>query len=193
MRMGQKGKVVTPGEDIAASEEFTVGEGTYERDGRIFASVAGGVDLDRGEMVARVKAANPPRALAVGDVVLGEVSDVRGTMVNLQSIAPEEGGRRATGGDAGTIHISKVSDGRSDDLRELFRLGDVVRARVCQVRPSLQLTTAGADLGVVKAFCTRCRAPLSLVKGELRCDGCERAERRKLAKGYSSPTFFEEG
>jgi len=186
-------KVVMPGEEIATSEEFVVGEGTYEREGKILASVTGRVELDKGEMVARVKGLNPPRLLKAGDVVLGEVSDVRATMVNIQSIAPEEEGRRMTGQDMATIHISKVTDGRSDDLREMFRLGDVVRAKVIQVKPSLQLTTAGVDFGVVKAFCTRCRAPMALKKSELTCDNCERIERRKLAKGYSSPTFFGEG
>lgn len=186
-------KVVMPGEEIATSEEFVAGEGTYEREGKILASVTGRVELDKGEMVARVKGLNPPRLLNVGDTILGEVTDVRGTMVNIQSIAPEEDGRRMTGQDMGTIHISKVTDGRSDDLRELFRLGDVVRAKVIQVKPSLQLTTAGPDLGVLKAFCTKCRAPMTLKKAELTCDNCERTERRKLAKGYSSPTFFDEG
>ncbi len=189
--MGQQGKVATPGEDIAASEEFAAGDGAYERDGRIFAAVAGSVILDRSAMVASVRARNPPKAFAAGDVVLGEVTDVRGTMVNLQHVVPEAGGRKPTGGDAGTIHISKVSEGRTDDIRELFRLGDVVRAKVVQSKPSLQLTTAGAELGVVKALCTRCRAPLQLAKGELRCDACERTEYRKVAKGYSSPRYFE--
>jgi exosome complex component CSL4 len=189
--MGQQSKVATPGEDIAASEEFSAGEGAYELDGRIIATVAGRVVLDKGTMVASVRAANPPRFFAPGDIVLGEVSEVRGTMVNLQSVVPEAGGRKPAGGDAGTIHISKVSEGRTDDLREMFRLGDVVRAKVVQARPSLQLTTAGADFGVVKALCMRCRAPMALAKGELRCEGCERTERRKMAKGYSSPKFFE--
>jgi exosome complex component CSL4 len=142
-RSGDGRKVVMPGEEIATSEEFAVGEGTYEREGKILASVTGFVELDNGEMVARVLGLNPPRLLKAGDTILGEVSEVRGTMVNIQSIAPEEAGRRMTGQDMGTIHISKVTDGRSDDLRELFRLGDVVRAKVIQVKPSLQLTTAG--------------------------------------------------
>ena len=186
-------KVVMPGEEIAISEEYVVGDGTYERDGKIFASVAGHVELDKNEMVARVKGLNPPVLLKAGDTILGEVSEIRARMVNVQSIAREEPGRRMTGQDMGTIHISKVTDGRSDDLRELFRLGDVVRAKVLQVKPSLQLTTAGAELGVIKAFCTKCRTPLVMKKGELSCGNCERVERRKLAKGYSSPTFFEGG
>ncbi|MFH0816184.1 MAG: exosome complex RNA-binding protein Csl4 [Methanobacteriota archaeon] len=192
-RSGDGRKVVMPGEEIAASEEFVVGEGTYEREGRIFASVTGTVELDKLDMVARVRALNAPRQLKAGDTIVGAVSEIRGTMVNIQTIAPEEDGRRMTGQDMGTIHISKVTEGRSDDLREMFRLGDVVRAKVIQVKPSLQLTTAGPDFGVIKAFCTKCRAPLALRKGDLRCDNCERIERRKLAKGYSSPAFFEEG
>jgi exosome complex component CSL4 len=190
--MGKKGDgsgVVMPGDDIAASEEYAAGSGTYERDGRIISSVIGKVELDRGAMVARVSASNPPRQLAIGDVVLAPVSDVRGSMVNLQPIFIEGECWRAAA-EQGSLHVSKVSDGRSDDLREQFRLGDVVRAKICQVKPSVQMTTVGPEYGVVKAFCTRCRGPMEARGGELWCEACERAERRKLAKGYSAPRFF---
>jgi exosome complex component CSL4 len=182
-----------PGEDIAASEEFSVGEGTHEKDGRIFSSVAGFVALDAREMVARVVPINPPGSIAVGDFVLGEVTEVRGTMVNVGQLTADGDGRKAVGGDSGTLHISKVADGRTEDLRELFRIGDIVRAKVVQVKPSLQLATAGPDLGVVKAYCTRCRAALEPDAGNLKCGACERVERRKMARGYSIPRLFRDG
>src|SRR4030067_254438 len=58
----------------------------------------------------------------------------------------------------GTIHISNVSEEYTEDIHDMFRLGDVVRAKVIQTKPSLQLTTAEGLLGVVKALRGECRA-----------------------------------
>lgn len=182
-------KVVMPGDEIAISEEYICGEGTYERDGKILAAVPGHVELDEREKVARVVGFNPPPVLKPEAIVLGVVSEVRNNMVTVQQLEIEGVGRAIAGDDMGTLHISKISENFTEDIREMFRLGDVVRAKVAQARPSIQLSTAGAELGVIKAFCTKCREPLVPQKGGLWCDNCERTERRKTAKGYSTPTF----
>jgi exosome complex component CSL4 len=177
-------QLVLPGDEIATSEEYICGEGTYERDGKILSSVPGRVELDAREKVARVLALNPPPALKSGDIVLGSVGEIRNTMVTLQDLEVEGVERSIPGGDMATLHISRIVEGRTEDIREAYRLGDIVRAKVSQVKPSVQVTTAGPELGVVKAFCTRCREPLVLQKGTLVCDNCERREPRKVAKGY---------
>src|SRR5256712_7401032 len=67
----------------------------------------------------------------------------------------------------------------------MYRLGDIIRAKVIQVKPSVQLTTAERDLGVVKARCSVCRGPLEVRGRELYCPRDERTERRKLAADYA--------
>src|SRR5207244_12103745 len=61
----------------------------------------------------------------------------------------------------------------------------VIRAKVVQVKPSVQLTTAESDLGVVKAVCSVCRGPLELRDRDLYCPRDERTEQRKLAADYA--------
>src|SRR2546426_746488 len=85
----------------------------------------------------------------------------------------------------GTIHISNVSEEYTEDIHDMYRLGDVIRAKVIQVKPSLQLTTAERDLGVVKALCSVCRGPLELRGKDLYCPRDERTEHRKLAADYA--------
>ncbi len=178
-------KMVLPGDQIAVAEEFEPGEGTYERNGLVFAATPGVLLLDAANRVARVRAFNPPAELHVGDIVYGVVDDIRGMMATATILAIHGRTRQISGESEGTIHISNVSEDYTEDIRDMYRLGDVIRAKVIQVKPSLQLTTAEANLGVVKALCSVCRGPLEMRGRELYCPRDERTERRKLAADYA--------
>lgn len=177
-------KMVLPGDQIAVAEEYEPGEGTYERDGLVFASTPGVLRLDEQNRVARVRPFNPPAELQVGDIVYGAVDDIRGMMATTTLEAIHGRDRQISGENEGTIHISNVSEEYTEDIRDMYHLGDIIRAKVIQVKPSVQLTTAEPDLGVVKAFCGQCRGPLDLRGRELYCPRCEHSERRKLARDY---------
>jgi exosome complex component CSL4 len=178
-------KLVLPGDEVAVAEEFEAGEGTYERSGLIFAATPGVLYLDPNNRVARVRAFNPPAELRPGDIVYGVVDDIRGMMATA-TVQAVHGRSRAISGEAeGTIHISNVSEEYTEDIHDMFHLGDVIRAKVIQTKPSVQLTTAEPVLGVVKALCSQCRGPLVAQDRDLYCPRCERTERRKLAADYS--------
>lgn len=182
----EKGKTVFPGEEVAISEEYIPGDGTYEAGGKIYAALVGELNLDRSDMVARVRGYNPPLELKPGDIVIGNVEDVKSSMVIVEVVAVEGKNRSITGETEGTIHISKVSEGYTRDIGREYRSGDIIRARVLQVKPSLQLATNARDLGVVKAFCSRCRSPLELKGRELYCQQDERSEPRKISTEYDN-------
>jgi len=177
-------KIVLPGDEIAVAEEFEPGEGTYERDGLVFAATPGVLILDSQNRVARVRAFNPPAELKVGDIVYAVVDDIRGMMATATIQAIHGRSRQISGEAEGTIHISNVSEDYTEDIHDKFHLGDIVRAKVIQVKPSVQLTTAEPNLGVVKAICSICREPLELRGQDLYCPRDERTERRKIAADY---------
>ncbi len=178
-------KMVLPGDEIAVAEEFEPGEGTYEARGLVFAATPGVLELDPANRVARVRAFNPPAELRVGDIVYGVVDDIRGMMATATIQAIHGRTRQISGESGGTIHISNVSEEYTEDIHDMYRLGDIIRAKVIQVKPSLQLTTAEPTLGVVKALCSVCRGPLEMRGRELYCPRDERSERRKLAADYA--------
>jgi len=182
--------MVLPGEEIAVAEEFEPGEGTYERNGLVFVAVPGVLELDSENRVARVRAFNPPAELKVGDIAYGVVDDIRGMMATATILAIHGRARQISGQSEGTIHISNVSEDYTEDIHDKFRLGDIIRAKVIQVKPSLQLTTAEPDLGVVKALCSVCRGPLEMRDRDLYCPRDERTERRKLAADYADLRLF---
>jgi exosome complex component CSL4 len=177
-------KLVLPGELVAVSEEFMAGEGTYDKDGKIYSSFVGEVDLDTQHKVARVKAFNPPIQLKVGDVVYGTVRDLKETMAMI-TLFQAEGTERAISGETeASLHISKISSGYTDSIRNELRKTDIVRGVVIQVNPSLQLATDRDNLGVLRASCSRCRTPLVRKGRDLYCNSCERGERRKVASDF---------
>ena len=179
-------KLVLPGDQIAVAEEFEPGEGTYERNGLVFASTPGVLRLDEQSRVARVQPFNPPAELQSGDIVYAVVDDIRGMMATATVSAIHGRDRSISGETNGTIHISNVSEEYTEDIRDMYHLGDIIRAKVIQTKPSVQLTTAEPDLGVVRALCGVCRGPLEMRGRDLFCPRCERTERRKVARDYDN-------
>jgi len=178
------GRLVLPGDEVAVVEEFEPGEGTYEMDGRVRAAVVGLLELDPNRRVARIQPFNPPAELHAGDIVYATVEDLKSAMAVVTILAIHGRQRQITGETEGAIHISKISDTYTDDIRDAFHSGDFVRAKVIQAKPSVQLTTAEPSLGVVRALCSNCRGPLERRGSELRCPRDERTERRKLASDF---------
>src|SRR5437879_5661726 len=135
-------KMVLPGDEIATAEEFEPGEGTYEKNGLVFAATPGVLVLDPGNRVARVRAFNPPAELRVGDIVYGVIDDIRGMMATANILAIHGRARQISGESEGPIDISNVSEDYTDDIHDKLRLGDVIRAKVVQDRKSTRLNSS---------------------------------------------------
>ncbi|HXZ23295.1 MAG TPA: exosome complex RNA-binding protein Csl4 [Methanomassiliicoccales archaeon] len=180
---------VLPGDEVAEAEEFLPGEGTYEENGKIYAALAGELELDDEEKTVTVKATNPMIELKGGESVFCAVTDVRSVMAICEVVAVEGVERNVTGDTNGTIHISKMSQDYTQDASREMRPSDIIRAKVISSKPSVQLTTAGDHLGVVKALCRRCRAPLVRNEKGLYCNNCDRYESRKVADDYGAVEY----
>ena len=182
------GKVVIPGEDIGTVEMFEAGEGTYvTEDGRIRSSLYGKLITDTQALRAAVVPLHRPNKLRVGDVVYGTIHDNK-TGLSLAFVEKVEGTKRALAQDNfAAIHIAEADDRYVDELGQVFRPSDMIRARVSMVEPTLKLSTKGPEFGVVKAFCGNCRAPMEIsrrMSGTLWCENCKRGESRKISTWY---------
>lgn len=177
---------VFPGDEVAIEEEYLASEGTFAKDGKVYAAQIGRLVLDDEECVAKVISPNPPNVLVPGDVVYAKVGDIRSTMATADVLV-KEGTARPIGSETyGTIHVSKIADKYCDDPGKELRKGDIVRATVTSVKPSLQLSTKGEHFGVIKSLCGRCKTPLIRKGGALYCEKCERTVPRKLADDYGN-------
>ena len=181
------GDFVVPGDFLATAEEFVPSDGAYEDDGKIYSACTGVVlvDVQTKHISVLSRTSGPPK-LKRGDTVIGRVEDVREQSANVYiGVLKGREKRELPLPNMGTIHISQVRTGYARDMSHQFKSGDIVRARVLDARREpVQLSTAAADLGVIVASCSRCRAPLKLEDSKLLCSECGNVEFRKLASDY---------
>ncbi|MCK5548063.1 MAG: exosome complex RNA-binding protein Csl4, partial [Thermoplasmata archaeon] len=122
-------------------------------------------------------------------VVFGKVTDIRSPIVTVEIYKLKGLDRGVAGDKMASLHISNLSSGYTEDIRSEVRIGDIVQAKVTQVHPSIQLTTVGRDLGVVRAHCITCRKTLERRGKDLYCSDCDRSEPRTLSDDYDNLTL----
>lgn len=180
---------VFPGDEVAVEEEYLASDGTFAKDGKIYASQIGILELDDEDCIAKVVSPNPPNILKTGDVVYAIVQDIRKTMATADVVC-KEGTERGLGGETyATIHVSKISSGYTDDVSRELRKGDYIRALVTGTSPSLQLATKDAHYGVIRSLCGACKTELVKKGNGLYCRKCEKPFTRKLADDYGDVDF----
>ena len=183
--MIKDGVLVFPGERIATTEELLSGHNTYAVDGTIISGILGNVHIDKEKMSVEVSPlTDTPRSLKKDDIVLCEIKKTTKSMVLVDLVHVAGKNRVVFGEKVATIHISNVSREYVSQTDQKYRIGDIARAKVIQVQPSVKLSTVGPDLGVIKAFCVNCRNVLQRKKDNLECPVCGRIETRKVAEDY---------
>ncbi|MFB3764410.1 MAG: exosome complex RNA-binding protein Csl4 [Methanotrichaceae archaeon] len=177
---------VLPGDVVGSAEEYVPGDCTYVRGGVIYASTAGLVNIDSETRSASViPKTNAPPKLCSGDIVIGEVIDLKDSLV-VVSLAFKKGyENRPLSDKEATIHISNVRNSYVKDLRHMFSLRDIIKAKIVDDR-QMRLSTGDEDLGVIKAYCNRCMTGLVRKDGRLVCPSCSNTETRKLSASYGS-------
>ncbi len=183
----EKGKTVLPGDLIGTCEEFTPKSGTYVDKGNIYASASGIVKINTKERsISVTPVTNTPPHLQVGDIVIGQVTDVKDSVALVEIAGIKgRGEREIVNADQAAIHVSNVKDAYVKELYYEFAPFDIVKARVIDLR-NMRLTTVNKELGVMKAYCGNCRAVLKKDDGKLKCPRCERTETRKLSSDYGT-------
>lgn len=187
MKVGS-GDFVMPGDFLSVSEQFLPGFGAYEDDGEIKSSIPGNVLINNKQKeISVISKSGGPTLLEVGDIVYGQIKDVRGQRALIDVHSKKGTNRQLALPYMAAIHISQATPNYIDKLVDAFRIGDMIEARVIKIiGDNLDLNTEDEDCGVVKAMCTRCRSYLRISdnKNELYCDVCKRNEKRKISKNY---------
>lgn len=169
---------------MATAEESLGGEGTFEEDGKIFSSSAGPQVNDSRSHSVGVASEGEVRMLREGDLVYAMITDLF-DMVAAVKFQPAEirGVRIGASSNSAYLRIPEIQRGYTEQFRDFIRIGDVIRARVKEVKPlGIYLTMVDQDLGVIKAFCSQCRTQLELRGRLLSCPNCGNKESRKLAE-----------
>jgi exosome complex component CSL4 len=182
-----KKEFVIPGDYIGVAEEFLPGNGAYEENGKIYATLVGDLDLDMSRRSASViSKTNVVPQIKEGDIVYGEVVSVKPQMVYVDLLALEGyADKKLSANTKARIYVSQTDKKYVKTISTEFRNGDVVRARVVDTQgDAVRLSTAEDNLGVIRAVCGVCKKTLQLKDGRLECDYCSSKETRKTANDY---------
>jgi len=178
-----KSKLVVPGQQIAVSEEGEASTGAMESDGAVYATVAGNVIVDPQTYAISVKSPRSLVPLREGDIVNGLVHDIYDTvaLIEFEPVA-SSGERKSYTNRFAYLRISEVSKGYVENFRDVLRIGDVLLARVREIKPlGIYLSIMDSGLGVVKARCSVCRHELRNAGRIMECPNCRNRETRKMA------------
>jgi len=179
------GDLLFPGDYIATSEEYIPGEGTYEEDGNIFSAVMGDLKLNRDEMMAEVcPRGRSPVCLKDDDVVIGRVAKILKGYVFVDIYCTNLTEHEVTGKTSARLHVSRISGKYINDATHAFSENDIIRALVVSTEPSLEISTARSDLGIIKSTCHGCGETFLAEAGKLSCENCDIIIRRKIAGDY---------
>jgi exosome complex component CSL4 len=178
------GTFVVPGERLGVVEEFDPGRGTVEVNGIVYSSQTGTAAVDAKRHVVSVKtAAGPVVVPEEGSSVTGVVEKVQEKMAIVNIVLVD--GKKMVLPFTGMLHISNSSPRFERIMSEVCKPNDILRAKVIDTSQRIpKLTTIGRDLGVIKAYCSRCGNELVLSGRILRCGVCRNVERRRLAEDF---------
>lgn len=177
-----------PGTPLAHSEELLPGPGTYDDGSQIRAALFGHEEVDPETMQIRVRPAGKSvAAIEKGDIVVGQVTYIKPealASVHILGVRGKEG-RSLLQTVEGTLHVSKIDARYIKDVRDEYRGGDIIRAKVIGLKGGPQLATDRPDLGCIRAFSPEGNE-LVLQGRQLKDLETGKVEHRKLASDYGS-------
>ena len=188
MNSKTKKEVTVPGEHVGIQEEYESGFGTYNEEGEIYSSSTGKLVLDREKHTAEVRASTRiPKIQKTGTITLGEVVRSKGQTV-MVDLEPFES-RKFTfvpSDKSAIIHVSNIKDEYIDDVNTQYKVGDIVRVKIKdESKHTVELTTDQGNLGVVKAYCAKCRNVVDKIgRDKVKCPKCGKVDTRKTANDY---------
>lgn len=165
-------QMVIPG-DVLADKEYQSGRGTFKEDDKICSSLVGLVAVrDKKISVIPIQSKYIPKR---GDVVIGEITDIRFSMWNLNINSPY----------SGILPASDVFGKEKRDLSKAFVVGDVLFLRVVDVDEvkKVKLGLKGRGLGKFRdgilIYITPTKVPrligkkgsmINMIKDETKCE-----------------------
>ena len=179
---------VLPGALIGTNEEFTAGSETFVRGGDIFSLVTGTVRVDnKRRIISVVPIITTPPVIKEGDIVVGEIFNVRDSMVLLRIGGIKGEGERAFQAPVAAIHVSNVKNAYVKDISKEFGIFDIIKAKVINLE-NTRLSTSDDELGVMRSLCPVCRTPMvrDAGKDKLKCPSCGNIQSRKIASGFGT-------
>lgn len=178
---------VYPGKFVGTAEEFIPSHGLYEEDGKIYSNATGELELDAKNHTAKVIfKTRIPKLQGVKTITYGVVADVSKQVAVVDLVpAKSKTFEFVPAGISAVLHISNIRRGYVDSFETELKIGDILRVAIIEAEPhTMRLTVDGQNLGVVLAYCSKCRNRMNRKGYEVECPKCGSVEKRKLTADY---------
>ncbi|KAL4470173.1 hypothetical protein ABPG72_009098 [Tetrahymena utriculariae] len=180
--------VYLPGQNLSLPQgvvRYTAGQGCYEQNGKIFASICGKCQIDKDNIVSIISLGNKVANLQVGSIVTAKVLRLRDNKVEVKIMMVEDA--IINYNLQGIIRKQDVRQTNLDILKmeEQFIPGDIIKARFISYGDSqkLYLSVTEDELGVVFAKHTESKQLMIPYSWEeMICIQTGQKEKRKVAK-----------
>lgn len=181
-------KVCFPGDELGSEIEYGAGKGTYTENEYVRAEVLGNKQINIKERVIEIKPVFAiPEEPKIGMEFYGLVEEVTETSAAITLDYNKSANRRSL---PDTYALMRIEDAKSPgifikSMKDIVRAGDVVKVKVSKIKgTAVDVSIKGPGLGVIKAFCTKCRTSLKLKENKLWCQKCGRIEKRVIGSPY---------
>lgn len=183
--MSQNDDIVSVGDVLGVVEEYIPGFGTYESNGKIYASYIGHKRIDKQRLEISIEPIKKKEIIVpqIGDVVICEVVMARrqSAMVHIFKIR----NKFLFDTYPGMIHVSNMSQNYLNNVEEGFRPTDIIRAKIIGKNfTEYELSTKYPELGCIYCECNMCGSVLQRDGNQLVCNTCGYPNPRKIAKDY---------
>lgn len=176
---------VYPGKFIGTAEEFIPANGLFEEDGKIYSNATGELELDAKNHTAKVAPkTRVPKLQGMKTVTYGVVADIskQVALVDLEPVKSKNI-ELVPAGISAILHISNIRSGYVDSFETELKIGDILRVAIIEAEPhTMRLTIDGRNLGVILAYCSKCRHRMNRKGYTVECPKCGSVEKRKLAE-----------
>ncbi|MBN2517493.1 MAG: exosome complex RNA-binding protein Csl4 [Candidatus Altiarchaeota archaeon] len=179
--MEQEEGFVIPGQMVKTDKR--PGHGLYAEKGNVYSALVG--NMKESTDKAFVEPGNSIVEVKRGDTIIGTIETVRDKAVVVKILKVVGKQRALPTGGFGIIRVMDIANGYTENAKDEFKIGDVIKAEVAEVLPNdTILTTKSPNLGVIEGYCSSCRGILKSEAGKLVCTVCSKVERRKVSRDY---------
>ncbi len=172
-----KKKIFFPGEKIAIEEEYLATDSSFEEDGLVKAAIYGEAIFDNNHRFASIKG-KLLRAVDIDDIVYGKITTIKESSAVVELIRAED--KKVLCNTRAQLPVRNVAKEYVTNINEFYKVGDLIKARVSNLdKYSIDVATNQTGLGVILAFCSKCKSNLNYSNEKMMCINCGNVETRK--------------
>jgi len=175
---------VLPGDEIAVIEEYEAGSNACDDGHVVRATVIGETETDKKERLVSVKKHKPISVPEKGDIVIGTVEAVMGSMIavliNYINSKPVK------------AQVECICATRSIRKKNVALVKDLVKLKIIgHLNGAIHATMQDPELGVLFTKCRKCGMDVKPLRDIVKCVECGWTDDRKLSTDFLKSEFLK--